>query len=790
MKALLIFLFVSLTAGDKLNSAYLPPPGANYSGGAGDNEVPFEVPVGNFGVKDENVTRLTPGIFREGGVTSDRPSARYPERKTRPQEEAERNAVILNNVNIITPDGYFAYSFDTSNGIHADESGTASDGVKANGSYSYIGDDVPDAILKVIEQAAKDRDNGVFDDDGVTLPNSQGNGYYNENQKGTNVIKPNESTNQSPYEAARDYNDEYNQDSQKPGFPNNVRVPGRPTEYNTLTREKAKDFGANADRIKDYTNSPPSTERVRDFSTFTDQPKDYYSPSTTERFNGPDTYTDRPRYYYSPSTDGVTSTERIRPTGPFTRPSNYSNRPATTSIQQFGSYTNRPENNFYNPTSTGSVNEFGTYTNRPDDFNTGVVSEFDTATGRPSTYYGPSSTNTEFGTSAGRPKDVYSSSTQGTIDFDQASDRLSNNYNSLPTQRKDFVTDRPNDYYYSPTSTERRKEFDEATDRPGYYYGPSSTERVKPTGSFTRPGDYYTPTSTIGTNEIGTYTVRPTNYRYRPTSTERINEVNIITGKPSDYSGPGGSLNQPSVYYGPTSTKQTVTGRPIEYYGPSSTQRLKDFEAATGRPTDYYSPSSNDRMKAFDTATGRPIDYYSPSSTERIKAFDTASGRPIDYYSPSSTERIKAFDTATGRPNDYYGPSSTERIRDFSTSTGRPTDYYSPSSTDRIKAFDSATGRPIDYYSPSSTDRIKDFNTGTGRPIDDVGPSSTESIKDFARPNEYYGPSSTERIKDFGTATGRPTEYYGPSSTERITGEDFSGPKQPQRYDPETGYHY
>lgn len=114
--------------------------------------------------------------------------ARRPER---PQAEADRNAVILDYQSVITPEGEFSYSFDTSNGIHADESGTAADGVKAKGSYSYIGDDgklysvvytadengfqprgdhlptpppIPEAIQKVIEQANREKNAGFSDD--------------------------------------------------------------------------------------------------------------------------------------------------------------------------------------------------------------------------------------------------------------------------------------------------------------------------------------------------------------------------------------------------------------------------------------------------------------------------------------------------------------------------------------------------------------------------------------------------------------------------------------------------
>lgn len=111
-------------------------------------------------------------------------------RPERPQAAADRYAVILNYENVRTPNGY-SYSFDTSNGIHADENGIVDDGTKAQGSYSYTGDDgkvysviytadengfqprgdhlptpppIPEAIQRVIEQAARDKEAGIFDD--------------------------------------------------------------------------------------------------------------------------------------------------------------------------------------------------------------------------------------------------------------------------------------------------------------------------------------------------------------------------------------------------------------------------------------------------------------------------------------------------------------------------------------------------------------------------------------------------------------------------------------------------
>ncbi|XP_047517154.1 protein SPT2 homolog isoform X2 [Pieris napi] len=58
----------------------------------------------------------------------------------RPQAAADRNAEILKYVNENDGDR-FTYSFETTNGITAEETGVASGGVKAQGGYSYTGDD-------------------------------------------------------------------------------------------------------------------------------------------------------------------------------------------------------------------------------------------------------------------------------------------------------------------------------------------------------------------------------------------------------------------------------------------------------------------------------------------------------------------------------------------------------------------------------------------------------------------------------------------------------------------------
>ncbi|XP_045537631.1 pupal cuticle protein 27 [Papilio machaon] len=115
----------------------------------------------------------------------------------RPQQEIEKNAVILQHNQEIDENG-FRYSYETSNGIRAEEAGDAS---QSQGGFAYKGDDgnvysitftageggfrpqgahlpvappTPEAILAALEQNAKDEAAGIFDD-GQYHPEQSGN---------------------------------------------------------------------------------------------------------------------------------------------------------------------------------------------------------------------------------------------------------------------------------------------------------------------------------------------------------------------------------------------------------------------------------------------------------------------------------------------------------------------------------------------------------------------------------------------------------------------------------------
>lgn len=132
-----------------------------------------------YGQTGQNELKQTPSFGQTGIQSSSAAAQSY--QSQRAQSEAERNAQILRYENRNDGESY-SYSFETSNGISAEETGVATNGVKAQGGFSYTSDDgeqisvtytadengfqpqgkhlptpppIPDEILKSIEENAR-----------------------------------------------------------------------------------------------------------------------------------------------------------------------------------------------------------------------------------------------------------------------------------------------------------------------------------------------------------------------------------------------------------------------------------------------------------------------------------------------------------------------------------------------------------------------------------------------------------------------------------------------------------
>ncbi|XP_023944523.2 pupal cuticle protein 36-like [Bicyclus anynana] len=200
MKLLVVAAVLGVCSAARLDNAYLPPrggAGAGYGGGAGVGG--FNGPnfgrggAGNSAFGSSGSSGFGGGAGFGGAAAGGGAGAgagAYQGNFGGRSNPADANAQILRYNNEVTAEG-FAYDFETSNGIRADASGVATNGVQAQGSFSYKGDDgqdysitytadengyqprgahlptpppIPDEILKSLEQNARDEAAGIVDD--------------------------------------------------------------------------------------------------------------------------------------------------------------------------------------------------------------------------------------------------------------------------------------------------------------------------------------------------------------------------------------------------------------------------------------------------------------------------------------------------------------------------------------------------------------------------------------------------------------------------------------------------
>ncbi|KAJ2948710.1 hypothetical protein O0L34_g7966 [Tuta absoluta] len=207
MKLLIVAAVIGACACARLDNKYLPPrgnDGAGYSGGnfgAAPGGFGGAGGHGGFGARGGSSfggTQHAGNAYNAGsaGGYSGQSAGGYSgqggfggqqQYKSNP---ADANAQILRSNSEVTAEG-FSYDFETSNGIRADASGTATNGVQSQGSFGYTGDDgqqysitytadengyrpvgahlptpppIPEEILKSLEQNARDEAAGISDD--------------------------------------------------------------------------------------------------------------------------------------------------------------------------------------------------------------------------------------------------------------------------------------------------------------------------------------------------------------------------------------------------------------------------------------------------------------------------------------------------------------------------------------------------------------------------------------------------------------------------------------------------
>ncbi|KAI5640172.1 insect cuticle protein domain-containing protein [Phthorimaea operculella] len=202
MKLLIVAAVISVCACARLDNKYLPPrgnDGAGYSGGSfgaapgGFGGAGGHGGAGGFGARGGagfGGTQHAGNAYNAGAAGGYSGQGGFGGQQQFKSNPADANAQILRSNSEVTAEG-FSYDFETSNGIRADASGVATNGVQSQGSFGYTGDDgqqysitytadengyrpvgahlptpppIPEEILKSLEQNARDEAAGISDD--------------------------------------------------------------------------------------------------------------------------------------------------------------------------------------------------------------------------------------------------------------------------------------------------------------------------------------------------------------------------------------------------------------------------------------------------------------------------------------------------------------------------------------------------------------------------------------------------------------------------------------------------
>ncbi|KAM3960267.1 uncharacterized protein ACR2FA_005562 [Aphomia sociella] len=247
LKAFVLLTVVAWASAAKLDNTYLPPSNAQTAGGSGNF---LQTPSGpsqfrgrtsfngngangnnyarnneysqNGNAYSQNGNGLTQngnsGDFNNGFDNSEN-------RPERAQAAFERNAAILRQDNSNDGETY-SYAYETENGIYAEENGVATNGVEAQGGFSYTGDDgqvysirytadqngfvpqgdhlptpppIPEEILRALEQNERDEAAGIYDDGSYNEAKYGSGDQYNNNYNNGNNYNGNAYNTQNNY---------------------------------------------------------------------------------------------------------------------------------------------------------------------------------------------------------------------------------------------------------------------------------------------------------------------------------------------------------------------------------------------------------------------------------------------------------------------------------------------------------------------------------------------------------------------------------------------------------------
>lgn len=267
-------------------------------------------------------------------------------------------------------------------------------------------------------------------------------------------------------------------------------------------------------------------------------------------------------------------------------------------------------------------------------------------------------------------------------------------------------------------------------------------------------------------------------------------------------------------HYGPPKSSYSTTVSPnserlgSNFFATSGNPEISQTSAPGTYQTDYQ-PGNSGKLGTSPTAgtTGRPGNFI--LSQPGSSAPEYQANYPNGPSTPDYTTTVASSTPGASPVYEYPGSfgASNPRTPGYEYGTSKPSYSTTPGSI-------VTSGMPSQSYTTTyrpGYQTIQETNVG-GRLVDGFGrPITTDqggSYPGFSQPGQgssgpfYQGtgltgpstvsPSGNRPVDNSSPGYGstEATQYPGSNDQSRVVGEDFSGPKQPQRFDPKTGYHY
>ncbi|XP_026763342.2 uncharacterized protein DDB_G0283357-like [Galleria mellonella] len=657
-------------------------------------------------------TNVSPQGFDQGL----RGSQGFESKPERSQAARDRTASILRYESDIGTDAY-NYAFETDNGISAEESGVATNGVQAHGGYSYTGDDgqvysvtytadeggyqprgdhlptpppIPEEILKSLEQNARDEAAGLIDDGSYDAQKYNAGGDYTDAGNGEHNARQPSRFGARPESDATASGTFINQNNQPIGTPTSNNLPGQDNRESTNVPSTFGSFNT----INGFNqNRPTGAGSANEFVNSFQQNSRPAQDGKTQEFNGA----------FEPNKQSLVSTQENN-----------------LDTQSSGTFLNGDSN---------QSNAQGTPT-----------------FARPSINRPGANTQSSFN---GRP-------TTGNV-FSQSANNVNNFKTQSSNSNNGFGT---NNEYLPPSNVhQNRRPSQNSFQAPLQSNGRpqiSSTSATAFVSGSQNNADNSQDIESSQDNQFQ-FSNRVTPNRFSSTSKLPQSQTDL-TSRPA-FNRPNTKLSQPSAIFSeqsqqPTSQPQTELTTPFEstpnVQNNNADQQIQNFnhyssQSTNGRPTQshFENPSNTNGVFPVQSPTVSSASAFASTSTPQRPNFDSNS-RPISKLSAGQSSQF-----SNQNPQIQQDSFTQNQITDvqFSSSTQRPTfsqttiQAQGPDNSYYYNQPSKTFNTPISQSEGSRFPGQSQFNKPKQRPTLNT-PQQNFPVNSFQRQNEYNRGSS------------------------------------------------